>query len=124
MLNRMITIELNYYDRETEVAITRARADIDQQSAEKIVDLVRELRMPGLTTQPPTLRASVMIARVMRQLRMNFDNPLFLDICFDVLRPAGVRDQNKTWIAAGERIRSAIRSRNEGECNAATGIST
>jgi len=124
LLNRMITIELDYYDRETEVAITRARADIDQPSAEKIVDLVRELRMPGLTTQPPTLRASVMIARVMRQLQMNFDNPLFLDICFDVLRPTGVRDQNKAWIAAGERIRSAIRSQNEGECNATTGIST
>ena len=114
-MNRMITIELDYYDRETEVAITRARADIDQPSAEKIVDLVRELRMPGLTMQPPTLRASVMIARVMRQLQMNFDNPLFLDICFDVLRPTGVRDQNKAWIAAGERIRSAIRSQNEGE---------
>ena len=124
LLNRMITIVLDYYDRETEVAITRARADIDQQSAEKIVDLVRELRMPGLTTQPPTLRASVMIARVMRQLQMNFDNPLFLDICFDVLRPTGVRDQNKTWIAAGERIRSEIRSQKEGESNAATGIST
>ena len=123
-MNRMITIELDYHDRETEVAITRARADIDQQSAEKIVDLVRGLRMPGLTTQPPTLRASVMIARVMRQLQMNFDNPLFLDICFDVLRPTGVKDQYKTWIAAGERIRSAIRSQNEGECNAATGIST
>src|SRR5947207_4606829 len=72
LLNRMITIELDYYDRDTEIAITRARADIDQQSAEKIVDLVRELRMPGLTTHPPTLRATVMIARVMRQLQMNF----------------------------------------------------
>jgi nitric oxide reductase NorQ protein len=124
LLNRMITIELDYYDRETEVAITRARADIDQQSAEKIVDLVRELRMPGLTTQPPSLRASVMIARVMRQLEMNFDDPLFLDVCIDVLRPTGVRDQNKTWVAAGERIRSAIRSRNKGERNAKTGIPT
>jgi gas vesicle protein GvpN len=124
LLNRMITIELNYYDRETEVAVTCARAEIDQPSAEKIVDLVRELRMPGLTRQPPTLRASVMIARVMRQLRMDFDNPLFLDICFDVLRPTGVRDQNKTWIAAGERIRSAIRSQKEGESNATTGKST
>jgi gas vesicle protein GvpN len=115
LLNRMITIELDYYDRETEVAITRARADIDKESAEKIVDLVRELRMSGLTMQIPTLRASVMIARVMRQSRMDFDNPLFLDICFDVLRPTGVRDQNKTWIKAGERIRSATRSQNEGD---------
>src|SRR5207253_11087411 len=107
-----------------EVAIAYSHDDIGKQSAKKIVDLAHQLIMTGLSTQPPTLTASVMIARVMRQLRMNFDNSLFLDICFDGLRPTGVRDQNKTWIAAGERIRSAIRSQNEGECNAATGIST
>src|SRR5437867_6459178 len=36
LLNRMITIELDYYDRDTEVAITRALPDIEQPTAQKI----------------------------------------------------------------------------------------
>jgi nitric oxide reductase NorQ protein len=86
LLDRMITIELDYCDRETEIAITRARAGVDQEVAEKIVDLVRKIRDAGPHARP-TLRASIMIARILRQRGCSFedDDPLFVDACADVL---------------------------------------
>jgi nitric oxide reductase NorQ protein len=86
LLDRMITIELDYCDRDTEVAITRARAGVEQQTAEKIVDLVRKIRQDGLPGRP-TLRASIMLARIFRQRGCSFDedDPLFLGACADVL---------------------------------------
>jgi gas vesicle protein GvpN len=87
LLDRMITIELDYCDRDTEVAITRARAAVEQETAEKVVDLVRRVR--GETVAgPPTLRASIMIARLLRQRGGSYDedDPLFTQACGDVLR--------------------------------------
>lgn len=112
LLDRMITVELDYYDRETELAITRARAGIDLASAARIVDLVRELRVQGTFRLRPTLRASIMIARIMRQrgLPVRFDDPLFLDTCLDVLRPGWMTCQEEGWRAAADRIRDRIQS--------------
>ena len=86
LLDRMITIELDYCDRDTEGAITRARAGVEQETAEKIVDLVRRLRKKG-EGAPPTLRASIMIARILRQrgCSIDEDDPIFVDACSDVL---------------------------------------
>jgi nitric oxide reductase NorQ protein len=90
LLDRMITIELDYCDRDTEVAITRARAGVEQEVAEQIVDLVRRLRQED-TIHRPTLRASIMLARILKQRGCRFDeaDPLFIDACGDVLRSPG-----------------------------------
>ena len=108
LVDRMITIELDYCDRETEVAITQARAGVDAAAAGKIVDLVRRIRSEA-ATQKPTLRASVMIARIMRQLggAGSFDDQVFLDACLDVLHSTSTgRDASRT--ATGGAIRRAL----------------
>ena len=89
LLDRMITIELDFYDRETEAAITAARASIDAASARLVVDLVRAVRAVT-TTQRPTLRASIMIGRILRQLGGlgSAASPVFADACLDVLHPS------------------------------------
>jgi len=111
LLDRMITIELDFCDRETEVAITQARAGVDEAAASKIVDLVRRIRAEG-TTERPTLRASVMIARIMRQLgcEATLDHPVFLDACLDILHSPSITDRDGTWTAAGGIIRRAIQA--------------
>jgi gas vesicle protein GvpN len=108
LLDRMITIELDYYDRETEVAITAARAGVDVASAQRVADLVREVRS-SVTTQRPTLRASIMLARILRQLGgpAAFDSPVFGDACVDVLHQ-GVVPNDGAWNAARGMIRSVI----------------
>jgi gas vesicle protein GvpN len=111
LLDRMITIELDFYDRNTEVAITKARAGVDHATAEHIVDMVRELRHSGWSSQRPTLRASIMIGRLIRQSGMpaRFDDPLVLGICADILRsgPSSSSVAPESLIA---RIRSKIES--------------
>jgi nitric oxide reductase NorQ protein len=108
LLDRMITIELDYYDRDTEVEITAARAGVDAQSARMVADIVRQVRS-GVTSQRPTLRASIMLARILRQLGgpAAFDSPLFADACVDVLHQGAVQS-DATWSAARTVIRSAI----------------
>jgi nitric oxide reductase NorQ protein len=94
LLDRMITIELDFFDRDTESAITAARAGIDIGSAQMVVDLVRAVRSVT-TTQRPTLRASIMIGRIMRQLG-GIDaaaTPLFTDACLDILHPGPARGE-------------------------------
>jgi gas vesicle protein GvpN len=109
LLDRMITIEVDFCDRATEVAITQARAGVDEAAAAKIVDLVRRVRADG-TTERPTLRASVMLARVMRQLGGpgSFEDPLFLDACLDVLHSVSGNGRDQSWTAAGGVIRRAM----------------
>ena len=108
LLDRMITIELDDYDRETEVAITAARAGVDTQSAQLVADVVRHVRS-GVTSQRPTLRASIMLARILRQLggRAAFEDPLFADACLDVLHQGAVQS-GAAWTAVRTSIRSAI----------------
>jgi gas vesicle protein GvpN len=111
LLDRMITIELDFCDRDTEIAITQARAGVDEASAAKIVDLVRRIRAEG-TTERPTLRASVMIARIMRQLGCGatLDDPLFLDACLDILHSSSITDRDGSRTTAGGLIRRAIQA--------------
>ena len=110
LIDRMITIELDYCDRDTEIAIVRARAGVDQASATTIVDLVRRVRVDGGDRPRPTLRASIMIGRVMRQLghAVALDDPAFLEVCRDVLHPGGIGTSD-AGRAAGA-IRRAIQA--------------
>lgn len=64
--DRMVTIDLDYYDRETEIAITCNKSGLSPDQAEKIVDIVRGLRESGKCEYEPTLRGAVMIAKTLR----------------------------------------------------------
>ncbi|TSA51496.1 gas vesicle protein GvpN [archaeon] len=85
--DRLVTINLDYYDRETEIAITAARSGLSPEEAARIVDLVREFRASGEYDQTPTLRACIMIARVsaMQDLRPSARDSRFVGICLDLL---------------------------------------
>jgi len=85
--DRMITINLGYYDRETEIAITRAKAGVSQADAERIVNLVRDFRESGDYEFTPTVRAAIAIAKV---LNISGTHPMandktFTRVCLDVL---------------------------------------
>lgn len=87
LLDRMITIELANYDRETEVAITAAKSGIAEDEARKIVAIVDEFRQLGVNNSRPTVRACIMIARVIggRGGKVSADDAVFLATCIDVL---------------------------------------
>jgi gas vesicle protein GvpN len=87
LMDRLITIQLEHYDRETEIQITIARSTIGQADAEIIVDLVRNLRRVGVSNSRPTIRACIAIARVLvlRGVHAQPEDSIFQWACRDVL---------------------------------------
>lgn len=85
--DRMITIDLNFFDRETEVAITAAKSGADPREAEKIVDIVRALRETRETEMAPTIRACIMIAKAIRVrgVPVSASDRVFRATCHDIL---------------------------------------
>ena len=87
LLDRLITIKLGHYDRETEIRIAMARSGIQRDDAEAIVDIVRELRNVGVKNHRPTLRASIAIASILgrRGARAHIGDQVFHWACRDTL---------------------------------------
>lgn len=85
--DRMITIKLSYYDRETEILITKSRGKVSEKEAESIVNIVRGLRNINRIVFHPTIRACIAVAKVakIRHAEINFKDKVFRDICIDVL---------------------------------------
>jgi gas vesicle protein GvpN len=87
LMDRLITIHVDYFDRETEVAITAARSGISHVDAGRVVDLVRHYRQQRVDRHRPSLRASIMIGRVVVRQGATFDptDPVFQRTYRDVL---------------------------------------
>ena len=87
LADRMVTIDLDFFDYETEVDVTAARSGLDKVDAVRIVGIVRDFRASGDYQQLPTLRACIMLATILANegQRPTDDNPFFLQICLDVL---------------------------------------
>ena len=90
LLDRMITIKLGNYDRDTEVAITQIKSGLPLEDTQKIVDLVRTVRNDAGTSIKPSIRACIMIGQIIRyqQARVEPDDPTFWETCLDVLSPS------------------------------------
>ncbi|MBI2863115.1 MAG: gas vesicle protein GvpN [Chloroflexi bacterium] len=87
LLDRMVTIDLDYFDWETEVTITQSRSGIAMEDAERIVGIVRAYREAGVSELAPTVRSCIMIAKVLslREARAQDGDPVFMQTCLDVL---------------------------------------
>ncbi len=87
LMDRLITICVDDFDRETEVAIAAARGGIAEADAGRVVDLVRRHREHSSRRHRPSLRAAIMISRVVVQRGGAFDpsDLIFQQTCHDVL---------------------------------------
>ncbi len=87
LLDRLITMDLGHYDRETEIRIAMARSGITQRDSEIVVDVVRELREVGVNNHRPTVRACIAIASILahRGAHARLDDEAFQWACRDVL---------------------------------------
>ncbi|MGB8657711.1 MAG: gas vesicle protein GvpN [Candidatus Zixiibacteriota bacterium] len=107
--DRMITIDLDHFDKETEIAITKAKSNgLGPEGVEKIINVVRGLRRQGRCEFAPTVRASIMIARTLgiRNLPVNAKNKEFVKICEDILSSETSRIGRK---ARREKIKVMVR---------------
>lgn len=110
--DRMITMDLDHFDYETEVAITQAKSKLSKQSVERIVNIVRGLRESGECEFPPTVRGCIMIAKTLKVQAISpaKANGLFLQICQDILASEASRagakpDQDKVKEVVKELVK-------------------
>jgi nitric oxide reductase NorQ protein len=94
LFDRLINIRVDYADHDTEVAITCAKSGLDRKTAQIVVGLVRALRGARPVKSRPSLRASVMVGRILayRRGRASVDDPIFVAACRDVLGAHGDAD--------------------------------
>ena len=85
--DRMVTLDLDHFDEETEVAITAAKSGLGRRDAAKIVRVVRALRESGACEYAPTIRGPIMIAKTLKVLQGSVDarNDGFRSLCLDIL---------------------------------------
>jgi len=96
--DRMITMDLDHFDYETEIAITRAKSKLSRQHAETIVNIVRGLRESGRCEFAPTIRGCIMIAKTLKiqHLTPVSSNGTFTQVCQDILASETSRVGSKT----------------------------
>jgi len=87
LMDRLVTLELEFYDALTEAEIVASRAGISVEIAEPIVALVRNYRDGGQFDQTPTMRAAISIGRMvaMQEMVPTAENEAFVLLCLDML---------------------------------------
>jgi gas vesicle protein GvpN len=96
--DRMVTMDLDHFDCDTEVAITRAKSGLPKKDVEKIVRIVRGLRESGKCEFAPTVRACIMIAKAakIQNISPSRSNGAFSRVCQDILASVTSRIGSKT----------------------------
>lgn len=112
LLDRMITIDLDYFDYETELAIVHQKSENDIVDAKLIVSIIRSLRNSSEVDFSPTIRAGLMIAKIMKtmQIKLPENIELFIDVCQDVLGSEATRTFKPQY---NRRVKEIIREVSE-----------
>jgi gas vesicle protein GvpN len=96
--DRLITMDLDYFDYETEVAVTEAKSKLSKSYVEMIVNIVRGLRESGKCEFAPTVRGCIMIAKTLKVQKLTpfKANKVFMQMCQDILASETSRVGSKT----------------------------
>lgn len=96
--DRMITIDLDHFDEETEIRITESKTGLANGDASKIVKIVRGLRESDVYEFAPTIRGCIMIGKTIkiRKSAVNKDDEIFRQTCMDILTSETSRIGSKT----------------------------
>ena len=110
LLDRMITLEVSHQDRETEIAIVRAKSNRPPEEIALIVDIIRTMRERFGGKNGPTIRAALAIARILdhRKAVVSSTDPIFMMTCKDVLFYNSSRQSTKPFTT--QDLESLIRS--------------
>lgn len=96
--DRMITIDLDHHDHDTEAAIVRAKSNLPKHDCDTIVRIMRQLRESGKCEYEPTIRSALMIAKTLKHeaLTIARSNGFFREICRDIFSSQTSRVGSKT----------------------------
>ena len=104
--DRMVTLDVENFDEETEVAITEAKSGLDRSDAEKIVHIVRGLRESGVCEFAPTIRGCIVVAKALKVQNgsVHAKNELFAQLCLDILASESTRVGSKAQAARVKEV--------------------
>lgn len=110
LLDRLITINVGHFDRETEISITMGKSGLGRSDAEVIVDIVRELRGVGVNNHRPTIRACIAMARILAHQGggTRADDDQFRRLCHDVLNMDTAKVSRSGQPVMSEKVDEAI----------------
>lgn len=113
LLDRMITINLGYWGKETETKIISSQSGLDMESAEKIIDIVRKFRESAEENNNASLRNAIMLGKVVKLMgaKIDYNDKQFVRSCCDIL---GGRSGNIKCTNMESLIFSALPSVNKG----------
>ena len=105
--DRMITMDLDHFDKDTEVAITQAKTGLSREDSEKIDNVVRGLRESGKCEYAPTIRGPIMIGKTLKVRGgvVSKDNPIFRETALEILTSETSRVGSRTHQA---KVREVI----------------
>ncbi|MFH1560624.1 MAG: gas vesicle protein GvpN [Chloroflexota bacterium] len=105
--DRMVTLDLEHFDEETEIGITQAKSEIERADAERIVRIVRSLRDSGVCEFAPTVRGCIMVAKAVKVQdgTITAGNPQFRELCLDILASESSRVGSK---AQTSRVKEVV----------------
>jgi len=108
--DRMITIDLEHFDRETEIAITQAKNGLSKKDSAKIVDIVRGLRESGKCEYSPTIRGPIMVGKTLRVRggKLSKDDPIFRETVLEILTSETSRVGSKTHQAKVKEVLNGL----------------
>ena len=94
--DRMITLNLGHYGRESEIEIVVKKTGISKKDATKIVDIVRMFRESKKFEFSPTVRAAILIGKMLKHTgaKISAKDEHFVETCLDVLDPQTYRPKN------------------------------
>jgi nitric oxide reductase NorQ protein len=112
LMDRLITVSLGHFDRETEVQIAMAKSGLPRRDAEIIVDMVRELRGFGVNNHRPTIRACIAIAKILAHqgARARQHDPVFQWACRDVLNTDSAKVTRGGQSIMAEKVAEVMQS--------------
>ena len=89
LIDRLITINLGHFDRETEIQITKAKSGLPHLMTPKGSWILSgSFAGSGVNNHRPTIRACIAIAKILahRHSRAQIEDPTFWWVCCDVLK--------------------------------------
>lgn len=109
LLDRIATIHMDYYNRDTEVKIVHVHSGLPKAQAEKIVDVVRELRNILGGVEKPGTRIAIMIGQAL-QVSKGFNKDYLEEICVDAMASkfSTSEDVAKKRLLIKERIQKIL----------------
>lgn len=111
LLDRLITLTIDYFDRETEIEIVCARSGIGVEDGRNIVNIVRNLReVVGPKYCWPTLRSAIALARVLalQDAHATPSDPVFSWVCEDIFNPETFKNVRAGDTGIAEKILSVL----------------